>query len=540
MKLAPLHSTRGIVQRAMLDGKARELQIEQARKSGFRLRFDSAGNALISRSDLAASLYGGEVPLLEQYRRYFGRTLTPEHIELAIQSAALGFMRDLTDLQYETLAIDPHFSMCVSKRLRALASIKPQVVPASGMGINDAKAKKYADVVRQQLAWIPNLRLQITRLNWAHCHGRAALEKVWRENPSGEIRWRIDQLNWIHPRRLSLGPERELRVRDDFFAGGSFERVGLELRQLPFKFIQFTPQQFNDYPEREGFGPRGLYFSFFKRFSWRERLILLEVFGKPWRIVYADADSVQQETLDEAAVSADAMGANATGVMPPGVKADVISPEKGAGEMHKDVPADCNDEISKLVLATTRTADAKPNAIGSAGDEVGQDEQTSVFAADGWNISDLLTEQLAGDVIALNYGPEALDHCPRIELPYEVNPTRGQQIERTVKVFGMGQPLKRDEFYERVGFTAPADGDAVVQAAPKPAPGFGQPSAAPTGPIDPGVDQGGAPGDASPLGDGGQALPSQETFTAGTDPLVLARAVRVLNLLANDGRPDPR
>jgi len=533
LALRPLHTAAGIQQRAAIDAKARMAAIEHARKNGIRLRFDAAGVQYMSRDDLQASMFEGELPLSEQNRRYFGRALTPEFIEMAIRSAELGFMRDLTDLQYETLHIDPHFSSVVGKRMRALASVKTQVMPATGDGIDPERAKLYAEVVRQQVAWVPNWRAQVRRLNWAQCHGRAALEKVWRENPKGsKVQWRLDNLNWIHPRRLSFGPERELRVRDDQFAGAGFERRGLELRQIPFKFISFTPQSFNDYPEREGFGPRGLYFSFFKRFGWRERLILLEVFGKPWRIVYTDSDNVQQETLDEAAISADAMGANATGVMPPGVKLGVESPDHNSGQIHKDVGVECNDEISKLVLGTTRTTDAKPGALGSAGDEVGQDEQSSVFAADGWDMSDLLTEQLAADIIVLNFGAEALDHCPRIELKYEVTPSRGTEIERTVKVFGLGQPIKKSEFYERTGFTQPAPEDEVVQQVAAPA----FPGGAPGLPGVGGLPTGNGNGGASPTGDGGLALPDTDTFSARTDPLVLARAARVLMMIERSSR----
>jgi phage gp29-like protein len=528
MKLAPLHTRQGIAQRAALEQRERMNAIEQARRQGYRLRFDAQGNQFISRQVLQESVYGGELPLTEQNRRYYGRSLTPEYIEQAIRSAELGYMRDLTDLQYETLAIDPHFTSVTGKRMRAMASIRANVIPASGEGIDPERAKLYADVVRQQIAWIPNWRQQVRRLNWAQCHGRAALEKVWRENPANsKVKWRLDSLNWIHPRRLSFGPERELRVRDDNFAGGAFERRGLELRQVPFKFISFTPQSFNDYPEREGFGPRGAYFSFFKRFSWRERLILLEVYGKPWRIVEAEDANVQQETLDEAAISADAMGANATGVMPPGVSANIEHPDPAAGTIHKEVAAECNDEISKLVLGTTRTTDAKPGALGSAGDEVGQDEQSSVYAADGWDLSDLLTEQLAADIIVLNFGAEALDHCPRIELKYEVTPTRGQEIERTVKVFGMGIPLKRSEVYERVGFSEPQPEDQVIQQVQQqPAGGFGLPGGGAGG-----LPSGG--GGASPLGNDGLGLPDQDTFSAADhDPLQLVRAARVLELLS--------
>lgn len=489
-----------------------------------RVRHDNTGLAYINSRDLQALWLGGELPLSEQLRRYFGRALTPEIIEQVIRAAELGYMRDLTDLTYETIAIDPHLGSVIGKRLRALAAVQPKVVPASGDGIDPRLAQRYADVVRQQLAWIPNFKQHLTRLNWGHCHGRAALEKVWRENPGGEVRWRIDQLHWIHPRRLSFGPERELRVRDDYFAGAGFEARGLEMRAYPCKFITFTPQLFNDYPEREGFGPRCLYFSFFKRFSKREQLVLLEVFGKPWRIVYAEHEHVQQDTLDQAGEAADAMGANATGVMPPGVRAELVSPGQSAGQVHRDVIVDADDQISKLVLGTTRTTDAKPNALGSAGDEVGQEEQSSVFAADGWNLSDCLTEQFAADIILLNFGPERLDHCPRIEIQYEIPPSRGTQIEHTAKVFAMGQPIKRDEFYERVGFTPPSPGDEVVQ--PQQAPAFGLPGMPPLPqPSRPGPDE----GSASPLGEGGTGDIDRNTMS--TYPLAVARAMRVLELV---------
>lgn len=496
-----------------------------------RLRFDTAGNSYVSRNDLQASMFGGPLPLTEQTRRYYGRTLTPEHIEQVLLAADCGFMRDLTDLTKETFAIDPHLLSVTGKRFRALASVRANVVEATGDGIDPKLAKQVADVVRQQLAWVPNLKQNLMRLNWGHCNGRAALEKVWRENPGGPVRWRLEKLHWIHPRRLSFGPERELRVRDDYFGGTGFEAKGLELRAVPFKFISFTPQQFDDYPEREGFGPRALYFSFFKRFNWRERLILLEVFGKPWRIVYTDSPTeVQQETLDEAGISADAMGANATGVMPPGVKADIKTPGQGAGTMNKDVAADCNDEISKLVLGTTRTTDAKPGALGSAGDEVGQEEQTGVVAADGWNLSDLATEQIAGDITVLNFGAESLPYCPRIELAYEIPASRGVKIERTAKVFDMGIPLKASEVYENVGFAQPGPEDVVIQkqAAPAVPPGGG--GAPPTDgfPSDDGGDDGG-----NPLGDGGVAVPDGDQLRAGGDrDLAVLRAVRVLELVS--------
>jgi phage gp29-like protein len=494
--------------------------------------------------------------LLEQARQYYGRALNPETIERVIAMADCGFLRDLTDLQYEASRIDPTWSMCDKKRLRAVSTIKSKVVPATGDGIDPKIAAQYADVVRQQIAWIPNFRQVAIRLNWAHKHGRAAAEKVWRENPGGsDVKWRIDRINWIHPRRLALGPDRELRVRDDAWTGLGFERRGLALRDYPYKFIGFLPQQYDEYPEREGYGPRALYFSFFKRFGTRERLILMEVFGRPWRIIEAhEGAAPQKESLDEAARNIDAAAANATGVAPPGTKIVLAQPAQGAGQVHRDVIQDCNDEIAKLILGEVRTSDAKPGAIGSQGEEVALTLQSEVKIEDALDCSDLLTEQFAVDVIALNFGTDKLDHCPAIELYYEQPTNRTEEIDRTEKAFSMGLPLKADEVYERIGFTKPAAGDEIIQQQ-------GGQSSGPLGQTTPTVTEGRMPSedeldatglevpgsggdDGSPLGEGGEGGKEQDDMTQlrarPLDEMTLVRAAHVLELVNLIGSPGRR
>jgi phage gp29-like protein len=471
-------------------------------------------------------------PILEQARRYFGRALSPETIEHVIRMADYGYMRDLTDLTYEATRIDPHFSMCDSKRLRAVYTAKVNVIQATGDAIDEPTAKLYADVVRQQLAWIPNLRQVLCRLNWGHKHGRAAAEKIWRQNPAGsEVKWRIDRINWIHPRRLSFGPERELRVRDDVWGGLGFEARGLSLKEYPYKFIAFTPQQFDEYPEREGYGPRALYFTFFKRFGWREELVLLEVFGRPWRHVEETdpARPAQGDTLKDAAEQVDKMAANATGYAPPGTRIVTEQPGQGAGQVHQNVKVDANDEISKLVLGEVRTSDAKPGALGSSGEQVAADVQSEVKQQDVLDLSDCLTEQFAVDVIALNYDGANLDHCPRIEVFYEPPVDRSKEIERTAKVFDMGIALKEDQVYERVGFDKPGPQDATIKKqAPPP---MGLPGA--------GALPGAAPGDSSPTGDGsgGKSVDDQANLAAPPSFLPWARAAHVLELAQHLSSP---
>lgn len=429
-------------------------------------KVDVDGRIWISTRDIEQLYFGSHVPELEQYRRYYGRNVNPGVIEEVLIAASYGHMRDLTDLGYETLKLDTHLASTVGKRVRAPGSIVPKVTPRTGDGIDPAEANRYADMVRRQLFAIPRLRQRIINLSWASFFARAALEIEWHENPwSARERWRIRDLHWIHPRRLSLGPERELRVRDDLFYGMGFEARGFDLREIPFKFVVSRRQLFNDYPEREGLLPPCLYFAYFKRFSWRERLTLTELFGKPWRwIELVDPAIVDPELLETAKEQADAMGANNSAVLPPGAKLIVQSAGQNAGQIHKEIHDDVNDEISKLVLGSTRTTDAKADGLGGGQALVHQDSETLVFTTDCDEIAEDLTLGLARAIVLLNGGPEAADlYTPRIDLTFELPPNPSEEIDRTSKALALGIALKLDEVYERIGFAKPEPGDETIK-----------------------------------------------------------------------------
>lgn len=471
-------------------------------------RFTDDGAAWLNVSDLGQRMLAPPSALLEQTRRFYGRSLSPATIEAVIRMAELGYMRDLTDLLYETVKIDGHLGSVVGKRHRAVAKGKPKVVPASGDDIDPVRAQAWASVVRSQITRLPNWRNTVLQLEWGHFHGRAAAEKVWGYHRDAKplnglppIAWTLDALYGIHPRRLSFGPRRELRVRDDpfgvqgfgfefnqdsngsgfSFGPGGFQNRGLDITALPLKFLVFLPQLYNDYPEREGYGPHVLYWSFFKRFAKREQMVLLEVFGKPWRILYTEnPETVSKEQLDEAALNADAMGANATGALPPGVKAQVDQPTQGAGQVHRDVFNDSNDEVSKIVLGETRTTDAKPSALGSAGDQVALDVSAEVKEADSANLSDLLSE-LPADIVTLNGGEEARIYAPRIELTYEQAKDPVKETARVATLVQVGVQLKADEVYENINYTKPKEGDELLVVKPQAAAAPGLSGAPPGG-----------------------------------------------------------
>lgn len=421
------------------------------------------GSQWISPRELQERIFGAHVPESETLRRHFGANLTPEVIEYCVRAAESGYMRDLTDMTKESLNFDPHFSTVIGKRFRALASVNADVVAAVGDGVDPQRANLYADQLRTQIKRVRSFYQRVINLSWAHCHGRAALEKVWAPADRGAgYQWRIADLAWIHPRRLCFGPERELRVRDDMWGGGGFEARGLDLR-VPHKFLDYTPQLFDEYPEREGFGPRGLYWSLFKRLGWRWRVRLVEVFGSPWRILeIAPGVAVDPHMLDDAQQRADELGASSSAAMAPGVKLNLANPDPKSTDPHSKLSQECDDQISKLVLGNTRTTDAKADGLGGQQSLVHQDGETLVIAADGWGVSEALTYGLSYDWVELNYGTDELVNAPEIQVRYEIPPDPTAEIERTDKALSLGVPLRVDEIYERSGFAKPEPGDAVV------------------------------------------------------------------------------
>lgn len=433
----------------------------------------------VSQNELGDQWFGG-VPETEQFRRYFGRNINAGVIEECLRRAQQGYMRDLTDLSYESLALDPHLASVVGKRIRAVGTVTPQVIPATGDGIHAPTAQRFADAVRQNLEWIPNPHRVMQRIAWGLYHGRSLSEKVWGESKGrdAKLKLRIEAVHWIHPRRLSFGPHRELRIRDDLWQWGQFEARGFNTQDAPEKFIGFLPQLFDDYPEREGLASRALYWTWFKRFTWRERLVLLEVYGKPWRVVeQIEGETSRPEDLDIAQAQADRLGANTSAAMPRGLRLAVEQPARGAGQIHKEVTDDVDSQLSKLVLGSTRTTDAAGDGLGGEQSRVHQDSEQMAFVVDCLDIGDVMTEQFSAHLIAMNEGIDAVSHAPRIKLPWEPMPDPEKETQRAKVAVSIGIPLKVDEVYERIGFTRPGPDDAVVQQQAAPAGGpFGAPA----------------------------------------------------------------
>lgn len=427
--------------------------------------------------------FRSDYPKQQNNRTTFGRSLNLARIHEAITSANSGWMEPLTDLGREAMGLDGHLSGVVQKRLLRVTALPWVVTPASGRGIDEKLAKEIADAVREQLEAIPNFADRLGALNWGLWDGRAAAEIGWKLNPgSTDRRWWIDDLYWIHPRRLSFGAERELRVIDGGENAGGFQPVGYDFREIPGKYVLYTPQLFCEYAEREGLCPRAMYWTFFARFGTRERMVLLELFGRPWRIVKPIAGAMARD--DEAIEGAWSVIKNASGStairMPDGYELDLESPPAGAGQVHADAIEHANLTNSKLVLGVTGTTDALPTGLGSSIGDAQLSEQDLVIIADARRLSESVKDQIVRPFVALNFGPAALASCSSFQLQAREAVEREKEAQRLKATLEAGLTVAAEQAYEVTGWRQPKPGEAVVRMVQRPAQlGAPQPAPAP-------------------------------------------------------------
>ncbi len=421
----------------------------------------------------------------EVYRRYYGNGVDMAAIEAAIRSASVGLMADLTDLEQECIAIDPHLSGVAGKRFGSLMLAPIRVQASCPPGADKAVAEEIAAAVRFQFESIPFLGERCYDFGWANFHGRAAQEIHYQRvaggfGSHGRFRWpwAINSLSWIHPRNLSLGPRRELRYIDPLTERSYFENTtGFALDDVPGKFLSWTPRLFSEYAEREGLGPRSLYWSFFKRFSWRYRMLLTEIFGVPWRIVRSDLKTDYQPGADAIAAAhkaAEALGGETTASFAPGIGLDVVQPN-GREVTFFELTSDAVDkQLSKLWLGQPGTMDATPQGLGSGQSDMFRDEQAAIRARDAIAAGERFRYHIARPFIAANLGDEAaMLYTPKITINVSTS-DRKADLEALKLYVDMGGAVTADEARERAGVSKAEPGEELL-VPPQPA--------APTAPV---------------------------------------------------------
>ncbi len=440
----------------------------------------SSAPARIDTRALRLRIATGKLPASEKWRTVWGSDLDIARIADTIAAARYGIMHPLADLGREQLIMDPHLGKLMQKRF-GRTKIAPRSLRPRTEGLSreeKRQAKDLREMVAGKLARIRNLADAIYNIAGGHYDGRAVCEIVW-EWEGGPAPYTPVLLDWVHPRRLGFGPARELRLVETWGQSGWFEARGIAFDDIPGKFISYMPKRFLDYPELEGLNLRSVFYSFFKRFAWRRRNTLLEMFVLPWRTLTADKDSmVQKEDMLDAVQIAEALGNQTVAAFPPGITFEALWPgSENQGQIMSATSDEVDSQMSRLWMLTDDTSKAPGEAGGGQGGDQAAYQQAQhdlVYQLDGVAVSECIQQQLIEKIVELNAGPDAVYLAPIWEL--ECAPQKDRLA--TQKVYSQAildhVPIALDDYYMDMRLREPDDDEAVLVMMPGEGGGVGE------------------------------------------------------------------
>ena len=437
-------------------------------------------------SVLRRRLIDPKIPESEKWRYDPGRNINLDTIAAAVRNAEQGRMVEMTDLSGKVLDLDPTLASLLQRRLWQIESCGWGMTQAQGEGLEKAKAKRVSDTVARELRLLPAPSLGGERpvagagpiplvgsVAWAYWDGRSVHEKVWMpvRSASRGVDWAIGELPWVHPRRVSFGPMREPRLIDTWYQAGDFQAVGLDLSEQEGKFLTFLPRLFREYPEREGYAPRCMYWAFFKRCSARERNVLMEIFGRPWKIPEIDKDAqLSAEELSDAFAQVDALGAGTgiqTAQLPKGMRLNVPWPHPESGGIHKEIIDAVDAQLSRMLLGQALTT--LEDSANRSQSETGERQQDIYLARDARELSTVIQTGIVADIVRFNAARLGLEnddaveaYTPTFAIKADKSPNRTNDLARATTIAGLGVPLSVDQVYELSGFRKPSEDEEVL------------------------------------------------------------------------------
>ena len=399
------------------------------------LRREHAGPSIVAgRSVLAAHPAGRLTP--QRLARILRESETPGH----------GAAEEYVELAEEMEEKDLHYLGVLGTRKRQTAQIGVTVEPASDRA-DDARD---ADLVRTffDRETVDDELVDI-------------LDALGKGYSVAEIDWETSERQWM-PRRLvhrppqwfDFDPEtgQELRLRTE---GGGRQPLA------PFKYVTHVARVKSGLPVRGGLARAAAWSWLFRSYTLRDWVRFVEAYGHPLRLgrFPPGADPEDKAVLYRAVRN---VAADAAALVPEGMNIEFVDDAtvRGRAEIFERLIAYLDSRVSVAVLGqtlTTEQGDRGSQALGAVHNLVRADIERS----DARQLAAVLRRDVAVPLVALNHGPRTA--WPRIVIRRESAADLGLLAEALGKLIPTGLRVRADEVRDRLGLTAPSDGDDVLE-----------------------------------------------------------------------------
>lgn len=382
------------------------------------------------------------------------RGLTPQKLARILEDAEGGSLIDQADLGEDMEEKDAHILAELSKRKRALLTVRWDVVAAEGAGPG---ADKLADLAKEALAAIPDFEDVLLDALDAIGKGFAALEIEWHKPGAQWLPRRIDwrPQNWF---QLDIETRREIRLRDNSGSGAPL---------IPFGWVLHIHRAKSGYVARGGLHRVLAWPYLFKNYAVRDLAEFLEIYGLPLRLgTYPPGASDKEKATLLAAVVG--IGHAAAGIVPEGMLVDFKEAAKGTHEPFQAMLDWCERSESKAILGQVLSAEAKSTGLGSGVADLQAEVRRDIMESDARQLAGTLTRDLIYPILALNTADAEAAHQVRLEFDLRQPEDLTAYAEALPKLVGVGLKIPVAWARERLQIPEPQGDEEVLERAEPP------------------------------------------------------------------------
>ena len=340
--------------------------------------------------------------------------------------------------------VDLHYFGVLQTRKRQVAQIGVAVEPAS----DSAEHRRDADLAAEYLGSRRVVDELFDVLD-ALGKGFSISEIVWE---TSERQWMPARIEWRQPRWFEWDPTGRRPL---------LRTAGAPEELAPWKFVTHQAKAKSGLAVRGGLARIAAWGWLFKSLALKDWARFVEAYGAPLRIGKYGPNATQDD-IDILTRAVANVAADAAALVPEGMNIEFVAADtRGRSEVFKDLITYIDEKLSIAILGqtlTTQSAGAGSYALGQVHDLVRHDIEQS----DAAQLAETLERDLVTPIVALNRGPRDAYPSVRIERP------KARDAEREARVLSMLVPLglrvRETEARERLGYEAPAAGDAVLAA----------------------------------------------------------------------------
>jgi phage gp29-like protein len=225
---------------------------------------------------------------------------------------------------------------------------------------------------------------------------------------------------------------------------------------------------------RSGLLRSALFYSLFKKWSWRDWTIYAEKFGIPLVIGKHDPDA-SEEDKEQLETTVEDIGEAGQATMSTNMEIDIREAQRGGDStgLHRAIVAEANNEISRLITGATLTGNTGSTGSYSLA-QVHQARAFNLVLADAKMVADVFRRDIARPWAEYNGFEGAALPKLKIHVAKEIDLASRAKI--IAELQGLGLEIDSEQVRAEFGLRAPPTPERTLKAPTPPAPVVGAPA----------------------------------------------------------------